>query len=331
MEELISVIVPVYNVEKYLSSCIESIINQTYHNLEILLIDDGSTDNSGKICDEYAQKDERIHVVHQENKGQSCARNVGIKRASGRYIAFVDSDDRLHLKMYEKLISMMKEKNADIAFCELKAVSEKEQVEDNIDESNIYEKFLTPSEALREILLNAKVGNYVMIKLFKRELFDKLLFPENKVYEDVATLYKIVHRAERIAYTNQELYYYLVGRSGATTSTFTEKKIKDSLEAYHDQYKFIVRNYPDLNQIASLIFCKMYTSAIEKICMNHYLDMLYIDEVQEKYIDFKNAFKNLNTKLMIDYLEPYRIVSILTLNYDIEVYKMIVDKVIKIK
>ena len=117
MTDLVSVIVPIYKVEKYLGKCVDSIINQTYKNLEIILVDDGSPDNSGKICDEYAKKDNRIKVIHKENGGLSSARNAGLDVATGEFIAFVDSDDRIHLDFVEKLYRAIKEENADIASC----------------------------------------------------------------------------------------------------------------------------------------------------------------------------------------------------------------------
>ena len=127
MDSLVSVIVPVYKVEKYLSKCLDSIVNQTYKNLEIILVDDGSPDNSGKICDEYAQKDSRIKVIHKENGGLSSARNAGLDIATGEYIAFADSDDSVHLDFVEKLYRAIKEENADIACC---------SVEDFIEDKN---------------------------------------------------------------------------------------------------------------------------------------------------------------------------------------------------
>src|SRR5699024_4494271 len=129
MSDLISVIVPVYNVEKYVRRCIDSICGQTYSNLEIILIDDGSTDSSGKICDEMAAKDGRISVIHQENKGLSQARNAGLDQAKGEYIAFVDSDDYLSLNMYECLLKSLKENNADVVRCAIKNVYEGENIE----------------------------------------------------------------------------------------------------------------------------------------------------------------------------------------------------------
>ena len=238
----ISVIIPVYKVEKYLSKCIDSVLNQTYSNLEIILVDDGSPDNCGAICDEYAKKDSRIKVIHKENGGLSDARNKGLEIAAGEYIAFVDSDDYLNKKMYETLFDLSHEHNADVVFCELQRFSEDEVVNENCSDN--YEiKELTKVEALNEILFNDNVGNYMMPKLFKRRTIEGILFPKGRVYEDIATTYKIIDRSEKIVYTNQKLYYYLFGRVGATTSTFTPKKILDSLQSYYEQYEFINSQY----------------------------------------------------------------------------------------
>lgn len=323
MEDLISVIVPVYKVEKYLRKCIESIINQTYKNLEIILVDDGSPDNCSQIIDEYAKKDNRIKVIHKPNGGLSSARNAGLKISNGKYIAFVDSDDMLDIYQYERMIMLSQKYNSDIVFCEYQKSYENELGEIIIPDfvrEKVEEKIYTPSEALKEMLLNANIGTYVMTKLFKKELFDNIIFPEGKVYEDVATVYKLIDKSNKIVYTNEKLYYYLYGRAGAITSSFTEKKITDSLEAHYGLYLFLKNNYNELSEVANITWAKMYTSAMEKICMNNYDTLWFDEDILNKYNEFKKAIDELQDSKLCE-LEPYRLISAVLLRRSRELYK----------
>lgn len=324
MDELISVVIPVYKVEKYIRKSLDSVLNQTYKNLEVIIVDDGSPDNCPKIIDEYANKDNRIKVIHQKNGGLSNARNSGIKIATGEYIAFVDSDDTIRLDMYEILYNLAKKYNADISMCNLLNVSEDDNSNIIIPESKdeeVVENVFTKVEALRHVLLDDKIGNYVCTKFFKRKLFENVLFPDGKVYEDAATTYKLMDKAERVAYINLNLYYYLYGRVGAITTTFTKNKIYDSLYASYNKYMFLITNYPELKKEASLSWTKIYTSAMEKICMNNYEDVWEDNTVIEKYPSFKIAFDTLDIDFMTKYLEPYRIISSVLLRHSRKTYK----------
>lgn len=321
---MISVIIPVYKVEKYLSRCIESVIGQTYTNLEIILVDDGSPDKCPLIIDEYAKNDKRIKVIYKENGGLSSARNAGLEIATGDYITFVDSDDTIDCKMYEILYNLLKKHNSDIAICQLVRVSEDVEgnlIIPNLNIDNIEEKIFTRAEALKQIMINGDIGNFACTKLFKRELFNEVLFPDGKVYEDIATIYKLVHKANKIIYTNQKLYYYLYGRVGAITSSFSEKKILDSIYAYFTQYRFITENYPEIKQYANITWVKMYTSAMEKICMNNYNELWNSKEVIEKYDYFIKAIDTLDEKVLQEYFEPYRLISAVLLRHNREIYK----------
>lgn len=324
MKDLISVIVPVYNVEKYIEDCIKSILEQTYKNLEIILVDDESSDASGKICEEYSKIDNRIKVIHQKNGGAASARNAGLKIATGQYIAFVDSDDTINEKMCEELYNLLKKYDTQVAMCGVWETHENEKGEIQkvvLEQKEIKDEVLTCEEALKLMITSGDVGNFVCNKLFKRELFDDITFPEGKVYEDAATTYKIIHKCNKVAYTNKKMYYYLLGRSGATTSSFSEKKILDSLDAYSSQYKFLIENHKNLKDVANVIWIKMYTSAMEKICMNNYWKLWESDSVLDKYEFFKEAIDSLNIDLFEKYLEPYRIISAVLLGYNRNLYK----------
>ena len=170
-DELISIIIPVYKVEKYLEKCINSIIGQTYTNLQIILVDDGSPDNSGKICDKYAKKDSRVEVIHKSNGGLSEARNSGIERAKGKYIGFVDSDDYIKEDMYEVLYNLITRFQADVSICNLYDVVGDEKNIRNINEGI---KEYNRIDILKEVLMDKNIQSYAWNKLYKKELFDNL-------------------------------------------------------------------------------------------------------------------------------------------------------------
>lgn len=243
MEELISVIVPIYNVEKYLNKCIESIINQSYSNLEIILVDDGSKDSSGIMCDSYILKDKRIKVIHKENGGLSDARNVGLDKAKGEYIVFIDSDDWIDEKMIEILYNIIKKNNSDISICDY-FLAYNEEIQTQKEDIEIIN--LSNIEALKTIY-DKDLGVCMIVawnKLYKRNLFkDDIRYPYGKIHEDEFTTYKLLYKAKKISYTNQKMYYYRQ-RKNSITSTFTKKRL-DCLEAFDERVKYmkyIVKN-----------------------------------------------------------------------------------------
>lgn len=246
-ESLISVIVPIYKVEPYLHRCIESIISQTYKNLEIILVDDGSPDRCPEICDKYAQKDSRIKVFHKENGGLSDARNYGIKNSTGDYIGFVDSDDFIHETFYEKLLDMIKEHNADISICNLLRFKDyKDVLVDELLNCDIV--ILTSTEALKA-LFTAKDYGSVMAwnKLYKSSLFKDydICFPIHRIHEDNYTTYKLFYYSHKIVYTHDKLYYYLQ-RSTSIMGNSDLNKRMDGLEAAEETIRFIDSKLPIL-------------------------------------------------------------------------------------
>ena len=211
---LISVVIPVYNVEDYVRKCIVSVINQTYSNLEILVIDDGSTDHSGQICDELAATDSRICVFHTSNGGLSAARNVGIDHATGFFIAFVDSDDWIEPDMYQFLYQQIIEYDADISVCS-----------HYIDKGNDirckrkvnYPIVCNRDEAMNMLMTDKILHNYAWDKLYKRSLFEGLHYPEGILYEDIAFTYKVMYRTQRVLVYALPKYHYTV-RPGSIVS-----------------------------------------------------------------------------------------------------------------
>jgi glycosyltransferase involved in cell wall biosynthesis len=205
MSSLISIIVPVYKIEPYLRKCLNSIVRQTYENLEIILVDDGSPDNCGGICDEYAALDSRIKVIHQKNRGLSAARNAGLKIASGEYIGFTDSDDWIDADMFETLYKGSLEYRADITICGYYFVKGNKYREVREEHTVLYGR----EDAMHHLLLDETFTNHAWNKLYRRELFKDIYYPDGRTYEDIATTYKLFEKADRVVFLNSCKYYYL--------------------------------------------------------------------------------------------------------------------------
>lgn len=256
MKKLLSVVVPVYNVEKYLDRCIKSIINQTYKNLEIILVDDGSVDASGKICDKYAFKDKRINVIHKENEGLSEARNTGIKLSKGNYITFVDSDDYIDERMYEILINDLEKYDVDIASCDYLRIVDYSKKAKISSEVLIYSK----EEALIKLLRNEEYKDYAWNKIYKKKLFDGVLYPKGRVQEDVATTYKLILNANSVSYNKSKLYFYLK-RKGSILDTWNSKNELDLYTNALERYQFIEKimgNLLDNNKYFLIVTCDLF-------------------------------------------------------------------------
>lgn len=239
----ISIIVPVYNVSKYIRKCLDTIINQTYTNLEIILIDDGSTDNSGKICDEYAKIDSRIKVIHKENGGISSARNAGIKSATGKYIGFVDSDDWIDLDMYNRLYNNLKNENAEISCCNRLLVYSNKQKEYG---TSSYYEVMNSERAIELMCTYGYIGVSAYTKLYEKKLFKGTEFPTGKKSEDVFIMYKLFDKASTIVYDATPLYYYRQ-REGSITSA---KNINlDIIDASKEMMVFVEKKYPKIKSV----------------------------------------------------------------------------------
>ena len=240
---LISLIIPVYKVEKYLEKCIQSVINQTYENLQIILVDDGSPDNCGKICDEYAKKDHRIEVIHKSNGGLSDARNKGLEIAKGEYIGFVDSDDYIEADMYEVLYNLLKQYNADVSICNFYTVSQGKISIKNADNGiNEYNRI----EILKEILLDKNIQSYAWNKLYKKELFDEIKYPVGKKYEDIGTTFYLLEKCNKVVVTGKPEYYY-INRQDSIVNNVTETTITDYIELIMQRYDYIEENIKELS------------------------------------------------------------------------------------
>lgn len=253
-EELISVVIPVYKVENYLERCVDSILNQTYKNLEIILVDDGSPDSCPVICDSYKNKNNNIIVIHKTNGGLSDARNAGIDVASGSYLAFVDSDDYVESDYIECMYESIKKYNADIAICSYQSVYENGRIlkqKENVD------CVLSPKDTLEKMLYQKDFNVSAWAKLYNINLFKSIRFPVGKIFEDAYTTYKLVEKADKIAVNLQIKYNYMIRGNSILTSEFSEKKLL-LIDAYNQMGDDILNKYPDL--LSSVMRAKVYAN-----------------------------------------------------------------------
>lgn len=297
--DLISVIVPVYNVEKYLDACVESIVNQTYENLEIILVDDGSPDRCPEMCDTWARKDSRIKVIHKENGGQGEARNYGIKIANGDYIGFVDSDDKISLRMYERLLEIIKEKESDVVQCAMQKFSDSKQTVFDEGTSQIELTELCPKEAVELLLRTDRITSTCPNTLLTKSLCKKILFDTEMINEDVMWIYRVIKTAEKTVLTNEVLYFYYQREDSTMNSAYSEKRF-DALNANMTKMNEVKKDFPDLYPYAA----KNYTGS----CFYHY-QMLCRLSKNDEYVSFKKRIykrfceSDLETVLMVTNLK----------------------------
>ncbi len=290
----VSIIVPVYKVEKYLDKCVDSIVNQTYKDIEIILVDDGSPDNCPKMCDDWAIKDDRIKVIHKENGGLSDARNTGLEVSTGDYVGFVDGDDVVSNVMYEKLIDLISNSNSQISMCQFARFIEGNSPNYTIkDDVSVFGQ----NEALKEIL-KEKIGNHVCNKLFKRELFDNISFTKGVAYEDIFIFYKLVLKANKIAITDSKLYGYMQRRDSITNKC-TVKNVRDYLKANKTRYEEL-KGKEELTDYLNISVVKGFYILNVKAASTKEESFFFSDELVSECKFFRKIF---NSKYLKDYLE----------------------------
>lgn len=304
MNELISVIIPIYKVEKYLDECIKSVVEQTYKNIEIILIDDGSPDNCPKMCEEWVKKDSRIKVIHKINGGLSDARNAGLEIATGDYIAFVDSDDWILPEMYEKMLFTIKKENADICACNIRSC-----YLDHEEEWGCKEYTVGNSEQILDMLYSdTKYPVSALNKLYKRECWKELRFPVGKICEDAFTTYHLVHNAEQIVQIPEAFYCYRIRSQSIMTSEFSTKKM-DEEEAWRSNYEFIKEYYPNLYRKAFGFYLQKVhrlISTIPKEQRGEFQKQFeYLQKIMGRNLLFILLRSDLNWKYRIKYVMDY--------------------------
>lgn len=246
---LISVIVPIYNVEQYLNRCLKSIVKQSYKKLEIILVDDGSTDRCPQICDEWASKDNRIKVIHKKNGGLSDARNYGFEVATGEYIGYVDSDDWIELDMYEILMNVINREKSDIACCSVRKVWEDRDLQSTDYINKLQITSFDTENALKLLIEDNILQQTVWNKLYRKDIIDGISFEVGRFHEDVFWSYRIIGNAKKISIVNIECYNYFQRDNSIMGQGYSLKRL-DALDALENRCRYIEKYFPSLSKLA---------------------------------------------------------------------------------
>ena len=319
---LLSVIVPCYNAEKYLEKCISSIVAQTYLNLEILLINDGSTDNTGAICDTWQERDQRIRVVHKQNEGSSYARKDGVELSSGEYVTFVDADDWIDSDMYSGMMSALLTTNSDIARCNFCHVYENGTIKRNTgEEEKGTIEIMDSKDALLLIFEHKKWYSDMWDKIFKKSLFHNVIFPKGRGLADDFVIQYLFHNASQVVFIKNDYYFYLQ-RSGSICKPVDIKmKLKNELdhfEAYIERYSFVVQNQ-EYHAVLPYVTYKTIKHGLELLHNIVAFPQYFTDEI------FKLKAKQLRSIPFIheDKIRWSNKIELTVLRINIRLYKMI--------
>lgn len=288
----LSVIVPIYNVEQYIHKCVDSILSQTFADFEIILVNDGSPDNCGKICDEYASKDNRVKVIHKKNGGVSEARNIGLDAAKGEYISFIDPDDWIDKDMYEQTLGYMADNDLDVVCFDVEEVrTNKSFVRYKYDGN----KSFTAHEALYEILIDG-IDNSPCNKIYKKYTWEGVRFPVGRRFEDVATIYKTFHNAKTVGYMRKAYYHYFRREGSAIALSFDAQRRSENFIGYKERYEFAQVHCKEAEDKCKMFAVKTALSAITaesagcgSICVNN-------KKVLQDFLDSVDNVKHLNGK-----------------------------------
>lgn len=315
---LISVIVPVYNVAQYLEKSIASIQQQTYQNLEIILVDDGSTDESGKIAEELALADKRVKVYHQMNQGQSQARNYGRDIANGQYLIFIDSDDYIHPDMIATLYQQLVREDADVSSCGVMNVYSNSETPQS---SNIDNYFVCDSKKfLSEYLVGEKIPGSICNKLIKRDIAKHLSFPKGKIYEDAYYHFDLIKVAKKYVVNTKPHYYYFHRGDSSTTKPFSEKDLS-CVDVYETFYNYVMSYYPELKKEAFFRLAHAYFVVLDK---------MLLDENFKEFKDFPRIYRYLKQHAFDifknDIFRKGRRISALALFVNVRLYRTLLFK-----
>ena len=309
----ISVIVPVYNVDQYLDRAVRSILKQTYRNLEIILIDDGSNDASGKICDKYKFEDKRIIVIHKKNEGLSEARNAGINIAKGEYITFVDSDDNIEADMIEYLFYLIKKFKTSMSICSHKVIYEKSNKIRYL--GNNKEELLDAEHCLLKMLYHKDVDTSAWGKLYDIKLFKNIRYPKGKLFEDIGTTYKFFIMSNFIACGYKDKYNYYVRENSIVTRKFSTKKM-DLLLMTDSMGRDVIKIFPNLKQ--AVLRRKVYAR------FSTLNQLINVDGYYKERANLIRFIKKYKWKILFDRLAPKRDkIAILLLEMGINIYKFV--------
>ncbi|MBF0699721.1 glycosyltransferase family 2 protein [Streptococcus danieliae] len=302
-DPFLTIVVPVYQVEKYLERCVDSILNQNYQDYEIILVDDGSTDRSPEICDEYAEKFEQIQVVHKKNGGMSEARNTGTTLAKGKYVYFIDSDDWLDSSCFEQVIPLVEDGNYDLVCFGRQFVKSEDEALRQVAEPEI--RSVTGYDAYLEMMDQGWVTGFVTDKIYKVSLFreNNIEFPIGRYYEDLGVLYRILLNSNQVLLTNQVFYHYFLDNPNSITASWNQKKVQDMLEFYKDAHhsEIVLDNLQESDQhIADVyyvnglihVLSSIYKSGYEK--EYEYIVEDILNEIKKHPLTYKDMAKQPN-------------------------------------
>lgn len=280
-EYLVSFIIPIYNAEKYLDECIKSIIKQTYSNFELLLVNDGSTDNSAIICDTYANKDSRIKVIHKINGGDSSARNIGLDNAKGEYICFVDADDVIHPKLLETTLSVLMETQQDIIIYRYKLFNNKIIYSQNSNNSFFV---MSNQEAIKEMLKGQKYRGLMCNKLVHRHYYENIRFPEGRSFgEDTYVTYQVLIECPSVVYLDEIFYYYRQNDKSALHQDVSEKNL-EVFDTYNTMQENLLKHYSNLEKFFVKAYIDRLFDFFLRIKNKNYSDGLILLRLLKKKI-----------------------------------------------
>lgn len=314
----VSIIVPIYKVEKYLDKCIQSIINQTLEDFEVILVDDGSPDNCGKIADKYAKKHNNISVIHKKNGGLSSARNAGLKKAEGEYIAFIDSDDYIEKDMMEYLYKNAKKCNSDIAACGYSVIWPNGEIEKIT--KDVGDVVYTKAEALDIHLFSGYIDDVSWNKLYKRELFESIRFAEGKLYEDMIIMPLLLSQCEKVSLHSDSKYYYCKRNDSIGGAAFNEKTLSLSTAA-DDNYNYCKRECPSIKNII-VAKIQWHIVVLNKMILAKQVDHKYVKQIKREIR--KNIFYILGCR----YINYIRKIQLLMVLFSFWLYRIMYPKVI---
>lgn len=263
---LISVVIPIYNVEQYLTQCINSVLSQTYRNLEIILVDDGSTDRCPILCDKYSQLDSRVKVIHKENGGLSDARNAGLDIATGSYVSFIDSDDFVEQDYIEALYNLILKYEVSVSACSYIHFSDENILS---EPKKLMTQKCTKEQAVKYILIEKNLSTTAWGKLYDIHLFKNIRFPKGKIYEDLFTIWKIIDQVDFLVYTTFPKYHYRLNPQSIMTSKFSDKSL-DFIEAHQSIMEYVLQKYPKLYKYACWRFTRYNISYLYRALKANY-------------------------------------------------------------
>lgn len=319
MDALISVIVPVYNFESCIRRCVDSILGQTYSNIELILVNDGSQDQSGAICDEYKKLDSRVKVIHKENGGTSEARNYGLDLAEGAYIGFIDGDDFIDPDFYQVLFDLIIKYKTDMSMVSYRQLRNNQSTP-KADSGSI--SVMEREQAIGELLIDDEIQNYVWNKLYKKELFDNIRFPVGVVYDDIYIMYELFRESQSVVYMRTPKYYYCI-RETSVINKNSHKKREDALQAVSVRFQSVGTDFPNLKGYNAYAFVlwmiRLYTFTVRENDQN--------DEfIRKEYTRFQKQYEE-NAAFIIARLKPLKRIILFAMLWDLDKAKEILKKI----